>query len=451
MLSLNYFNILKQNLSGGLDIDRIKNFKTKEIIDSIYIKKNHHMLGWVDLIDYDKKLIKNIQKTADFVQKNYDNFVVLGIGGSALGTKAVVDAFENDNKFKKKCNVMVLDNIDESTFSNQLKKTDLSKTMFNVISKSGSTSETLIQMMIVLKMLDEKKLKYSEHIIITTETDNELHKFAKDFYITTFEVPKNVGGRFSVFSPVGLLPVCVFGVDIVKLLKGANSIKKQSRNENIFDNIAMLMAYINVEMYYADKDELVLFCYSDSLNFAADYFLQIWAESLGKTTVENGKTKQVGQTAIKAIGVTDQHSQLQLYSEGKNNKLFMFIGVEENDRKLSAKSKMPKFDFLSNVAMGKLFNIERDATTYALLKNGRPNYSLNLKSIDEKTLGAVLYLFQIATAFAGVMLKVDAYDQPGVEKGKIYTKALLGDEKYIKEKQEIENHLKNSSTYTVSV
>lgn len=412
--------------------------KSTAFID--YISKDKiigEMLGWVDLVKGNNAQIASIKKEAKKIQQKYSNFVVLGIGGSALGAKALFETFKLSRKEKINCHVC--DNIDPDTFVSLLNSLDLKNTMFNVITKSGTTSETISQMLIVVEMLKSQKLELSEHFIITTETGSALDQFAKENNIKTFEVPKNVGGRFSVFSAVGMLPASVYGIDIEKLLVGAKEILENSYEKTLEHNEALQFAYFNYLNYKKGKKNLVIMPYSDRLCLIPDYFAQLWAESLGKKYNRKNKKVSIGTTPIKAIGVTDQHSQLQLYSEGENNKVFLFMKLKKNSLDAVVNTSVfNKYPYLNNVSLKKLIDAEEVATSYSLIKLQKPVISMQIEEINEKTIGGLLFFFQMTTAFMGEFLEINTYNQPGVEMGKIYTKAMLNDEKYQAQKQEIE-------------
>lgn len=451
MIKLNYYGTIDNGTNGGINIKTLPSqIATKEIIDSVFGGKKS-MTDWVLLptLVENKSYINDIISYANYVQKKYDNFVVLGIGGSALGAKSVMHAFRY-KKRTSKVNCIVLDNIEPDYFLGELRKLNLKKTIFNVVSKSGKTTETLFQLDVVAKMLKDKKLALKNHLVITSETDNELYSFAQQNDIKTFIVPKGVGGRYSVLSPVGLLPISVFGLDIVKLLSGAKSILDLAKNEKLNANLALTMAAINYYAYKRGKDQIVFMPYSEQLSLLVDYFNQLYAESLGKTVESQGKKVGVGQTPIKAVGVTDQHSLLQLFNEGQNNKLFMFLGIEKTQNDfVNNNVLLPNANNFMGVGLKQLLDIEQVATSYSLTKNGRLNYTLTIDELNENSMGELLYLLQVVTAFMGELLQVNAYDQPGVEQSKIYIKALLNSSTYKTYKKEIESFVDKSKKFVL--
>lgn len=445
MIKLNYTNCINtKGFNGGLNLKNILSFGKKEeaIKSAVFEKTKFDMLGWVDLPYTPVKELKAIKDFAKKVNEKFTDFVVLGIGGSALGSIAVFNALcssvHNQTSNKKTANVHVVDNIDPTTFYELLGNLNPETTMFNIITKSGSTVETMTQMSIIVEYL-KKKLqdKYKENLVITTGYNNELKDFADENNIPTFEVPKAVGGRFSVLSPVGLLPIAVMGVDIVKLVEGAKEMAEHARNEPLKTNVPLLSAVINYLFTTGDKPEVVVMPYSTKLGKMSDFYLQLLSESLGKNVKTNGKKNTLTLTPIRAVGVTDQHSQIQLYEEGKNNKFFCFIAQEKFEKDIKVpKHPIKKYDANMPKTMGELISTEQRATALALRQENRPSYVLKVEKMDAKNIGALLYYFEVTTAFMGELWGVNTYNQPGVEQGKIYAKALLGNPDYkdIKEK-----------------
>ena len=453
MIKINYYGVLEENVGAhGISLKELEGYTdlARTAINSIYNIRANTMLGWIDLPDTDVSVINHINKMGEDIRNQYDNFIVLGIGGSALGTKALYQAFSKKHKaMKKQINCTVCDNIDPDTFVTLLNEIDLNKTMFNVITKSGGTSETLIQMRLVIDLYNKMGVDYKPHFVVTTETGNKLDAFAKANGIPTLEVPKSVGGRFSVLSPVGLLPAAVYGIDIAGLMKGADNIRQSAKNEDITSNMTMLSALINYHSYTKGKNELVFMPYSDTLALMTDYFAQLWAESLGKEVDLEGNVVNHGQVPIKTVGVTDQHSQLQLYEEGPNNKIFTFLAVDEPlvDMTTSSESPIEGYDYLNNLSIKHLLNLEQQCTAYALLKQDRPSYTLTLDKVNEESVGELMYYMQMLTAFMGEFLHINTYNQPGVEQGKIYAKALLNVAGFEAQKKEIEEYTEKSKKY----
>ncbi len=438
---------MKIELSGIKNSSIFKDFainesKQKEIVENIFLKKKSDMLGWVDIIDITKEKINEIQLFAKKIRSKFKNFVVLGIGGSALGVKMLKHAFFDSINNSGKIKTFVCDNIDSDYFVSLLNSLDIKKTVFNVITKSGTTCETLAQMSMVIKILQEKRLKPEKHIFVTTTQKNDLYNFAKSQKFSVFDIPKDVGGRFSVLSNVGLIPASIMGLDIESLLQGAREVRDNSKKIGK-KNLSYLSACINFTCLQNKLTNLVFMPYSDRLSLASDYFAQLWAESLGKKYNLKGEEVFTGQNPIKALGVTDQHSQLQLYTEGPEDKLFIFLKLEKQDFDFKLDYEIPFMDKLNKINLSKLFNFEFNATRFSLTQLDKPNYSIYLEKIDEKNMGALIFYLQMMTAFMGEMMGINTYNQDGVEASKIYTKASLGFANLEKQKEQINNFVNN--------
>ena len=331
---------------------------------------------------------------------------------------------------------------------------DLDKTMFNVVTKSGATSETMAQYLIIMDILKKKfGDKAKDHMIATTsESKGNLIKIAKAEGLKTFYIPDNVGGRFSELSPVGLLPAAVVGINIKELLEGAAHMRKICKNREVRKNPALFSAYLEVLSMKRGKNISVMMPYADSLKYIADWYCQLWGESLGKRVSKLGAKVYAGQTPVKALGVTDQHSQVQLYREGPFDKVITIIGVEKFRSEVvisDGYADIPDVSFLCGHTLNELINTEREATEYALTAAGRPNYTIMLPEVNAFTIGELLYMFEMETAFAGEMLGINTYDQPGVEGGKNATYALFGRKGYEKTKAEMEAAPKKKEEYTI--
>ena len=297
--------------------------------------------------------------------------------------------------------------------------------------------------MIIKQMLEEKLgKKASEHIVCTTDKENgNLVKIAKEENYKTFIIPAGVGGRFSELTPVGLLPAAFCGIDIKEMLKGAAVMDEMCKNEDIYKNPAYMYAVLNYLTMKNGQNISVMMPYADSLKFISDWYAQLWAESLGKKYDNDGKEVYVGSTPVKALGATDQHSQVQLYAEGPFDKIITFIGVDKFKKSITIPKiyeDMPSLAFLGGVTQDDLIKTEQIATEYALLKAGKPNMTITLPEVDENTLGQLLYFFEVATAFTGELLNINAFDQPGVEEGKNATYAYFGRPGYEEKKKELD-------------
>ncbi|MGI5898351.1 MAG: glucose-6-phosphate isomerase [Christensenellales bacterium] len=406
------------------------------------------MMAWTLLPFNQSKEVSEILSMAERIRKDFDNFVVLGIGGSALGPIAVQQAINHlrYNELPKETRggprLYVEDNVDPERMASLLEVIDITKTCFNVVSKSGNTSETMSQYLIISDLLQKKMGKdYVKNMVITTDANKgNLLSIAKTEGIDRLVVPDGVGGRFSQLSPVGLLAAAVCGIDIEEMLAGAAYMDGLCMSDSLSENPALFAALMMFLSMKKGMNISVMMPYADSLKYMADWYAQLWAESLGKNVLRNGKSCAVGQTPVKALGVTDQHSQVQLYTEGPNDKLVTFLAVE----KFRAETKIPggcerfpDVSFLSGHSLNELIDAELRATRYALLKAGKPSYTIYLKEVNEFTLGQLMYLLEMMTAYCGELLNIDAFNQPGVEEGKNAAYAMLGRDGYAYKEVEI--------------
>ncbi|AEF93342.1 Glucose-6-phosphate isomerase [Desulfotomaculum nigrificans CO-1-SRB] len=417
-------------------------------------------MEWRNLPFNQQQVVEQILNTAADIRNRCDTFVVLGIGGSALGPLAVQTALNhwhyNELPPEKRGGprFYVVDNVDPERVAALFDVIDLSRTVFNVISKSGSTSETMAQFMIIHKMLQDRLGdRYVHHIIATTDREKgNLIKIARHEGFTTFIIPGGVGGRYSELSPVGLLPAAVCGIDIKELLAGAAYMDKICRQGDVFSNPAYMFAVLQYLAMGRGKNISVMMPYADSLKYFADWYAQLWAESLGKRFDLNQREVFVGQTPVKALGTTDQHSQVQLYTEGPFDKVVTFLKVERYRQELAIPkifADIPSIGFLGGHTMGELINAEQLATEYALLKAHRLNHTIILPEVNPFTVGQLIQLLEVATAFTGELLNINAFDQPGVEEGKNATYALLGRPGYEEKRQELADRPAKKQEYII--
>lgn len=413
-------------------------------------KRAQGKMYWRDLPYNQNEIVADIKAYVESVKGQFENFVVLGIGGSALGPIAVQQAINHPyyNELPEKRNgyprLYVADNVDPERLVTLFDVIDIKKTLFNVVSKSGSTSETMSQFMIIKEMLEKELGKEAarKHIVCTTDPKvGNLRPIAEEEGYKSFVIQPGVGGRFSELSPVGLLPAAMCGIDIEELLAGAAYMDELCKNENTFQNPGAMYAILQYLSMKKGKNISIVMSYVDSLKYIADWYAQLWAESLGKKYDNEGNVVRVGQTPIKALGATDQHSQVQLYAEGPQDKVILFLGVDcyKTDIMIPNIYKdIPSLGFLGGATHSKLIKTEQMATEYALLKAEQSNMTLTVPEVNEFTVGQILYLFEVATAFAGELLNINAFDQPGVEEGKNATYAMFGRPGYEAKKAELD-------------
>ncbi|MCK5270952.1 MAG: glucose-6-phosphate isomerase [Sedimentisphaerales bacterium] len=398
-------------------------------------------------LPYRNEMMENVRNLAGRLAGKYENLVVLGIGGSALGNIALQTALNspmyNLQSDRGGPRLFVMDNVDPTQFSEIIEylKPQLDKTLFNVISKSGQTAETAAQFMTILQLLREKGLNLTDHIIATTDTKSGTMRGIVDrLGLTSLEVPEGVGGRFSVLSDVGLFSAAMCGIKIDELLAGARDMDERVRNPDVMKNPAALYAAVQYLFYRRDKRLSVMMPYGYQLKDLCDWFRQLWAESLGKEKNLAGELVNVGPTPIKALGATDQHSQVQLYREGPNDKVFTFLQVEsfQSEVVIGDAGETEELSYLSHRKMGDLINNEKLATEYALLASQRPCLTVLFPEINARSVGEFIYMFEVATSYMGGLLGIDTYNQPAVELGKLATFALMGHKDHSKMAEEIE-------------
>ena len=382
----------------------------------------------------------------------YEDFIGVGIGGSALGAIALISAlcppYYNLLPREKRYGPRVFfsDNVDPWELRGLLEVVDPGRALFNIVTKSGGTVETVATFLVVRKLLEEAVgRRWREHVVVTTDPHRgDLREVARREGLPVFHIPPNVGGRFSVLSPVGLLPAAFAGIDVEGLLAGARDMDRRIRTSHPDDDPAYIGAALHWLFYGKGKWIAVMMPYARALREVADWFRQLWAESLGKKYNLKGEVVHIGPTPVRALGTTDQHSQVQLYVEGPPDKFFTFIAVEDYGSDFVFPEYYPDLSamgYLGGRRMSELIKAEQVATAYALAKAGRPSVTITLPKVDAYHLGELLYMLEMQTAYAGELFGVNAYDQPGVEAGKHAAYALMCRPGYEELREEIEEFL----------
>ncbi len=465
MLTLDYANCLSPRVGEhGLDPARVdpSNDPAKgvaKITDALAESSGTGWERWRDLWK-DPMRAEHVGAIKSLVaerQGKFENMVVLGIGGSALGNIALQSALNPpthnllDASKRNGPRCFVVDNVDPANLGAVLGVCDPKTTLFNVISKSGETAETASQFMIVRDILAKAiGANAADHVVAITDPEKgTMRTICDDAGYATLPVPEGVGGRFSVLSPVGLFSAAMCGIDIDALLDGAAAMDERCRRREMADNPAAMLAFLLVELgTRKGKPNHVMMPYANGLYLMADWFRQLWAESLGKKHDTSGETVYAGFTPIKALGTTDQHSQVQLYREGPNDKAFIFLEVEDfgdADLTIPAGLGVEALRYLEGKSMSSLLNAEKRATEYALVESARPNMTITFPRVDARHVGEFIALFEIATAYAGRMIGVDAYDQPAVETGKKATFGLMGRAGFEDWQQRVDGALSSTS------
>lgn len=427
-LSQNYYN---QDISSSIGYLKPKSYRnylirTTKLVNKLqkqYTKGNSSLLN----LPGKTRDLEIVEDVAEHFCTNFDDVIVLGTGGSSLGGQAVCQLSSVTTSSVPSLHFM--DNIDPHSFDRLFKIIKPERTGFIVISKSGKTAETLTQFLYCWDVFqsaikrDKKTINLHEHFVVITELgDRPLRRLAIKWRIKTIDYDKDIGGRFSVLSIVGLLPALIAGVDAYQIREGANSVIEQMVSlKNIEKFPPATGAILNILLAKEHNiSTTVLMPYLDQLSVFGQWFQQLWAESLGK----NGQ----GTTPVRALGTVDQHSQLQLYLDGPKDKFFTLILADQRD----IGGKIPKtlanhrdLKFIAGKRMGDLINAEQLATSASLINNNCPTRILSIKSLDEHSLGALLMHFMLETIIAADLMGVNAFDQPAVEAGKILAKKYI--------------------------
>jgi glucose-6-phosphate isomerase len=391
-------------------------------------------------LPFDAAMLRAVSAAVRKHRARTDNLVVLGIGGSALGDIALQTALNGrtynvlDRKRRGGPRLFVMDNVDPTTFAAgmDLIEENLDRTLVNVISKSGQTAETTSQFLIVRDLLMKRLGRDAarKRILVTTDPNSgTMRRIVDSEGYESLPVPDGVGGRFSVLSAVGLFSAGMCGIDIRGLLRGAAAMNERVKRPTAANPAALLAA---IHHLYTQKGKSlhVMMPYSDQLRDLADWYRQLWAESLGKRFSADGKREVfAGATPINALGATDQHSQVQLYREGPNDKVITLLSVDRLSRDVKIPRSMGEIEdvaYLGGATLGTLLAAELRATEMALLASERPCLKISFPRITAETVGQFIYLYEAATTIMGRLMGVDPYDQPGVELGKKLTFHFMG-------------------------
>ncbi|WP_421077717.1 glucose-6-phosphate isomerase [Methanothermococcus sp. Ax23] len=408
-----YTNVIEETVGNegvsSTDIENIMD-KINKSYNGLLEKYKNKELGFMDLVHQDLRPYTMLKKYS----KDFEYIIIIGMGGSVLGAQMVYEGvkgiYYNERKTSKK--VYFLDNSDPEKTFEILNLVDLEKTLVFAISKSGNTAETLANFLIVRDRLIDKVGNCNKNIIVVAN-GGMLRDIAEKEGYMLFDIPENVGGRFSVLSAVGLAPLSCMGINIEMLVKGAREMDELCKNEDIFKNPALMNAVIHYILYNKGKTISVLMPYIERLHKFGMWYRQLWAESLGK----DGK----GQTPIVSVGAKDQHSQLQLYLDGPRDKVITFLKVDEFRHDLTIKSS----NYLNAHKLSELINSEQEGTEASLTSKNIPNVSIIIDELNEYTLGKLIYMYEMQTAFMGELLEINAFNQPSVEDGKRITRELL--------------------------
>lgn len=423
---------------NGLDPGDMDASAAKRAFEAFERRRASGEVGFADLGTRDD-LAETCGARAEEIRDEASDFLHLGIGGSALGPRALVRALCHPRRNllaperRKGPRIFFVENVDPESLAALKEVIDPSRTWVHVVSKSGGTVETLSQWLVIRAWIESKvgKKEAARRTVITTDPGKGLlRRIASEEGIHALEVPPNVGGRFSALSPVGLLPVAVAGEDPSAILAGARALDAACAGAIMEENPALRMAAaLHALDVRKGRGIHVLMAYADALADTAEWYRQLWAESLGKRRQEGGGETFTGPTPIKAVGAIDQHSQLQLYLEGPQNKVVTFLSAARprtEEKVPDAGAGLAEVSYLGGHGIGEILELERRATEESLVRHGRPSAAVLLESVDAATMGALFQFWGLVTAYAGELYGVDAYNQPAVEMGKQLARESLG-------------------------
>jgi glucose-6-phosphate isomerase len=385
----------------------------KKFRDRIDIEYHSHKIGYYHLSSSGNKVIEDVKKWQNSFN-DMDSIVVIGVGGSSLGAKAISSMLMHEKRFGMP-NLFFLENIDPISINTIFAKIKFSKTLFLLISKSGTTLDTISIAKIVMerfKVYPESQ-EFKKHFTVITDENSALHQFADKYKLKSFFIPQNVGGRFSVLGSVGLVPLTLCGFDTEALLEGAIQCENDFFDKGDMKILQKAYNYVN-----AKENINILFSYSNSFKDFNEWYIQLWAESLGK---KKG-SKNIGLTPIGLIGAIDQHSFLQLIIDGPKDKSVTFIRVKEMKGDMPVPSFSLKYiekaDLKSNISAAKLLNEQALATMKSVIDSGVNTDEIILDRLDAYHVGYLIYYYELLTSSCGIMFGIDPYNQPGVEIGK---------------------------------
>jgi len=433
MIELNYSNMMYEVIGRmGLYEGHIVALREKIIkAHDYFVHKKWPGIAFMDLPSQDTREIK---ETGKWVRERFSDFLILGIGGSALGPRAILEALSPFHNLLRKPRVFIYDNVDPRTLRHILSLLNLKKTAVNVITKSGSTAETMASFMVLWEELSKAVKNASERFIATTDPyTGNLKTIAIKKSFRTLSIPRDVVGRYSVLSPVGLLLAEVIGIDSREMLEGARDIQIRCSEPDVWKNPAYLFGSLIYLMESKEKRNInVIMPYADSLKALSEWFCQLWAESLGKF--------RVGITPYPSLGTVDQHSQLQLWMDGPDDKVVIFLRIEDygTDIRIPAVFEdIEGISYLGGHLFSELIKAEEESTELALAKNSRPNMTIKVPSIDPYHMGQLFYFFEVATVFTCLLYGVNPFNQPGVEEGKRYTYGMMGKKGFEDKRDEV--------------
>ncbi len=405
----------------------------------------------VTLSFLEEESIPEIKRIALDLKTRYENVLVLGIGGSALGFRAVLQFLKGPFYNLEKHNrprIFVLDNVDPAVVKKLDELLDFQKTALIYTSKSGSTPETAASFIHFYKLYREAGGRPEDIVIICDRRENGINRIAKNLGCHLLHIPRDLPGRYSVLSSVGFLPSEIIGIDSKQLLSGARAVHQAITSAPPEENAVFVLGACLFEHAQKGRTIHVLFNYSSLLIEFGLWFMQLWAESLGKRLSVAQEVVNAGTTPLACLGATDQHSLLQLFKEGPDDKVFGFIKIDHFPADVELTAEFPaevEYAYFAGHTLGEQLSIEQLATEMSLARAGRPCYRVSLPDISAPTLGALFYFYEALVVYTARLWGVNPFDQPGVEEGKNITYSLLGRQDYTGRRQEYEKDIEQYS------
>jgi glucose-6-phosphate isomerase len=387
--------------------ERVHSPEKSKALDKVLKHIEEHKYGFVNMVSVED-YITECETILDQIHWA-DTLVVVGIGGSDLGGRAIQNALQPIDPQMRV--IFFGDTTDPTEFDTLLREIELPTTVINIVSKSGQTVETMAQYLYFQNLYQARHSDWTKHFVFTTDPKSGLLRQEADKYgIQTLTIPEDVGGRFSVLSPVGLFPALAMGIDIEELLEGANVAVEETVKFGP-ESVAFQLAWNQYLFFNQEIYSVVCMPYSARLNEFARWFRQLWAESLGKD--------EVGVMPIQAYGPADQHSQLQFYTQGAFLASILFIRVSDHrSSHIIENVEIPELSFLAGKDFADIINVEQSAVVQSLTNAGRPSSTLEIDQVDADTLGEMFMTFELAVTFLAELLQINAFDQPGVEDSK---------------------------------
>lgn len=412
-MKLDIGNVLSAVASPGIDRAELDTLDERVTTAHERIERGRESdeFGYASLNLPDRTDPRHIE---DAVSNLQDSKAVLtvGIGGSALGAATISHALGSRGTPHR-----VLDNVDPEATKSVLDNLPLEETAVHVVSRSGTTAETLANFLVVRDAMETAGVDWTDRTIVTTGHSGPLRNLAEMNSLPVLDTPEGVPGRFSALSSVGLVPAAIQGHDIEAILAGGKRCA-DSLSSSLHDTPAYAYGAISYALDQRGATINAMMPYAESLEVFAEWFAQLWAESLGK----DGS----GQTPVRALGATDQHSQLQLYRAGRRDKLVTLLRPQDRSDLTIPETDIEELGYLGGAELGELLDAEFEATEASLAAAGRPNVRIEIDAVDEDGIGELLYAMEVACILAGELASVETFNQPAVEWGKRAARGLLG-------------------------